>query len=63
MKKIIILLSVIAFTSCLNVTVDTKGAVSETSTLIKEGVKGGIDLYKSMKDTTKIDTIKNKKQK
>lgn len=54
--KTIIIISTIFFASCIKI--ETDGVARETGSLIRDGVKGGIELYKeSKKDTTnKHDT-------
>lgn len=58
MKKILSVILIASLTSCLKVNVETDGVARETGSLIRDGVKGGIELYKeSKKDTTnKHDT-------
>jgi len=54
-SKITALLLVACLTSCVKV--ETKGAAHEAGDLIRDGVKGGIELYKESK---KNDTIPQK---
>jgi hypothetical protein len=58
MKNIIYIVLIASMTSCVDVTVDTKGAgevAHEAGSLIRDGVKGGIQLYKeSKKDSTNL---------
>lgn len=53
--KILMLICILSLTSCVNVNVETKDAAHEASELIRDGVKGGIVLYKeSKKDSMRI---------
>lgn len=62
MKKIAIIILMAGMSSCVDVNVDTKGAgevAHEAGSLIRDGVKGGIELYKE----SKKDSIKNASEK
>lgn len=56
MKSITTIAAILILSSCVKV--ETDGAVHEAGSLIRDGVKGGIDLYKESK---KNDTVKSVK--
>ncbi len=53
MKKVVVIASILILSSCVKV--ETEGVAHEAGGLIRDGVKGGYDLYKESK---KNDTIK-----
>ena len=57
----VLIFSIVIITACVNVTVDTKDAAHEAGSLIRDGVKGSIDLYKESKknDTLRKDSVDN----